>query len=237
MFTLSVCGIPLEIHGASERCRQLCAAFIVPDKPDAQRIVITDADIGEEVRRWPQPAGDRASGEFTLLCRKVQKALLPRDCLLIHSVALDIAGEGYLLLGKSGIGKTTLGRHCQRMLPGARIINGDKPMVLIDGGRILAYGTPWCGKENLCVNDHVAVRHLVFLRQAAANSRRPLNRKESFYRLIHQIPYPETEPEVKAYAALVEAVLTHCVASEYGCVNAPCAAVDLVKAWPEANPA
>ena len=237
MFTLSICGIPLEVHGAGARCRGLCAAFLIPARPGAQRIMITEAEIDTEIRRAPQPAGDRDACEFTLLCRKVQKALLPHDCLLIHSVALDIAGEGYLLLGKSGIGKTTLGCHCVRALPGARIINGDKPMVLYRDGLMLAYGTPWCGKESLCVNDRVAVRHLVFLRQATANSRKPLGPEESFYRLIHQIPYPETEPEAKAFSRLVEALLTHCEAFEYGCVNAPGAATDLVKPWPGANPA
>jgi hypothetical protein len=228
MFAVNFCDVVIGIDTVYDFSRQMCKEYIVPNQPCAEYITTSEEEIDAEIARSQDAAGSRGYFEFILLCRKVQQALLLHRCLLIHSVALEMAGDGYLLLGQSGVGKTTLARHCLQALPDARIINGDKPLVRFLHERILAYGTPWCGKENYGGNGCVPIRRLVFLHQAAQNSLRELTREEAFYQLIHQVPFPDTAHEVEAFSALVEALLTKCRAFAYGCVNAPSAATDLV---------
>jgi hypothetical protein len=228
MFAVRLCDIILGVATIYEDSRRLCRDFVVPDQPCVEYIATTEEEIDTEIARSQDTESGRGYFEFILLCRKVQQALLLHRCLLIHSVALEIAGDGYLLLGKSGVGKTTLARHCLQVLPNTRIINGDKPLVRFLQERILAYGTPWCGKENYCVNGCIPIHRLVFLHQAAQNNLRGLTREEAFFQLIHQVPFPDTAREVEAYSAMVEALLTNCRAFTYGCVNAQSAATDLV---------
>ncbi len=228
MFAVKLCGVIIGIAAIYEDSRRFCRDFVVPDQPCVEYIATTEEEIDTEIARSQDTESGRGYFEFILLCRKVQQALLLHHCLLVHSVALEIADDGYLLLGKSGVGKTTLARHCLQVLPNARIINGDKPLVRFGEDGILAYGTPWCGKENYHVNGCVPIRRLVFLHQAHQNSLRELTREEAFFLLIHQVPFPDTAREVEAYSAMVEALLTNCRAFAYGCVNAQSAATDLI---------
>ena len=201
----------------------------------AECVSTTEQDVDAEIARASDQSLERGDYEFVAVLRKVHRALLKHDCLLVHSVALDVAGDGYLLMGPSGIGKTTLGEHCVRKLPDTRIINGDKPLLRFFGDRIVAYGTPWNGKENHGVNDSVAIRHLVFLYQADRNETRILSREDAFYRLIHQVPFPGTAEEMPRFTGMLERLLTDCDAFTYGCVNAPSAATDLLKPAAEAT--
>ena len=92
-----------------------------------------------------------------------------------------------MLLGKSGVGKTTLGNHCVRTLQDCRIINGDKPFLHCQEDAITAYGTPWNGKEGYGENSRVTIAYLVFVNQGAVNRCRALTAEEAAFRLLGQI--------------------------------------------------
>ncbi len=81
------------------------------------------------------------------------------DTVLFHGSALAIDGDGYLFTAKSGTGKSTHTRLWRERF-GDRVvmINDDKPLLHIDAGSVIAYGTPWNGKHRLGTNASVPLR-------------------------------------------------------------------------------
>ena len=69
----------------------------------------------------------------------------------------------------------------------AEIINGDKPILEVREDEIIAYGTPWAGKERLQKNSCVPVKGICFLRQSEKNNIRKLNKSEALVLLLPQI--------------------------------------------------
>ena len=62
------------------------------------------------------------------------------DTVVMHASVVVNDGKGYLLLGKSGTGKST---HCnlwKRYVPGSDCLNDDHPVVRIVGDVPMVYG-------------------------------------------------------------------------------------------------
>jgi len=95
---------------------------------------------------------------------------------------------GYIFTAPSGTGKTTHVRLWEKYLGSdAEIINGDKPILEVKEDEIVAYGTPWAGKERLQKNTCVPVRGICFLRQSEINTIHKLSKKEALLLLLPQI--------------------------------------------------
>lgn len=116
------------------------------------------------------------------LYRKICDLLLPRDVLLFHCSAVALDGQAYLFTAPSGTGKSTHARLWQERF-GNRltILNDDKPLLrFLPDGRVLAYGTPYAGKEHLHTNAQAEVKGIVVLHQDTCNTIRPLAPREAF---------------------------------------------------------
>ena len=92
--------------------------------------------------------------------------LLQYNGMMLHASAVAIGGYAYLFCGPSGMGKST---HTKMYLKTfgekAVIINDDKPAVRKTGGVWYAYGTPWCGKDGININERVRLGGICFLRR------------------------------------------------------------------------
>ena len=91
------------------------------------------------------------------------------NAVLLHGAVLDLAGEGIVFTGYSGVGKTTQAQLWEKYLQ-ADIINGDKLFLRCLDGQTYAYGAPWKGSSPYCLNRKVPVKAIVALRQAKENS-------------------------------------------------------------------
>ena len=109
--------------------------------------------------------------------------------LLLHASVTRYQGRGNLFFGVSGTGKSTHSRLWHDFVPGSDLMNDDNPVIRIEDGQFLVYGSPWSGKT-LCYRNVVApVNALVRLEQF------PENRIERLHSL-------------QAYASLIAAVST-----------------------------
>lgn len=124
-------------------------------------------------------------------------APLHQRCVF-HGATIEVDGRAYIFTAPSGTGKTTHIRMWRQVF-GERvnIINGDKPMLRIvnaktpgadasgtsgagtgttgtGGTSILAYGTPWCGKEGWQRNTHAPVAGICVVTRAVPNAGPPL---------------------------------------------------------------
>lgn len=89
---------------------------------------------------------------------------LTRFCgMMLHASCVEYEGKAYLFSAPSGTGKSTHTHLWLKYLPGARIINDDKPALRIIDSRVYAFGTPWSGKTDENINIGVPVGGIAFL--------------------------------------------------------------------------
>lgn len=87
----------------------------------------------------------------------------------IHASAVVKDGKAYLFTGKSGTGKSTHSSLWIRHIPGCILLNDDDPMIRLEDGEAIAYGTPWSGKTPCYRNERYGTGGIVRLFQATHN--------------------------------------------------------------------
>ena len=201
-FTISLAGFPLSIEALFESTRRFCADYLCSGQP-LFHIRMDKADIDREREKsdrerelegLPPHRFSDAYLETLAVYRKIAAALLKKDVLLFHGSVLAYEGKAYLFTAPSGTGKTT---HCRLWLseiPGACVLNGDKPLLRIGADRVLACGTPWQGKENYGRNEILPLEAICILERDSLNHIAPVSFHDAFPVLIAQCNRtPETE--------------------------------------------
>ena len=79
-------------------------------------------------------------------------------------------GLGYLFTAPSGTGKSTHIRLWRQFLGEAgHIVNGDKPFLSVEEGKVFVWGSPWAGKENWQKNRKAPLHGICLLKQGQKN--------------------------------------------------------------------
>lgn len=112
------------------------------------------------------------------------QAVLEYDGVSVHASCVSRDGRSFLFLGKSGTGKSTHARQWLETFPDCRLLNDDNPVLRIEGGRVMAYGTPWSGKTPCYKDECYPVAGIARLRQARTNRFTPLEGPEAFAALL-----------------------------------------------------
>ena len=97
------------------------------------------------------------------------------------------------------------------------MINGDKPIFRFVDGKLIGYGTPWCGKENLRENDSVPLEAICFLTRAEKNSIKRITAKEAVSFILTQILRPEDMESFDALLGLLDLTLKEIPCYVLGC--------------------
>ena len=124
--------------------------------------------------------------ETLAVYRKIAVGLLDHDVFLMHGSAVAVDGQGYLFTASSGVGKTTHTRLWLAHIPGASVVNGDKPLLRFSDGGVEVCGTPWAGKEGMNANVAVPLRAICVLERGAENRIAPLPFLEAYPILLQQ---------------------------------------------------
>ena len=207
MFHVRLAGVCIQVENCFDAVQKQYSAFLCPQE-DAPAFCVSASEA--ECRAESIVP---AYGETISLCRKISAGLLTQDVLLLHAAAIDMAGEGYLFAGRSGIGKTTHIRLWQQAFgDGVRVINGDKPLLRFEADQLMVYGSPWRGKEQLGCKAKAPVKALCFLEQAKENRLVRITPEQAMERLFHQVLMPQRADGMEKLLALVERIL----------MNAPC---------------
>jgi energy-coupling factor transporter ATP-binding protein EcfA2 len=120
-------------------------------------------------------------------CSQFYRRLPDFGGLFLHASAVVMDGRAYLFSGHSGAGKSTHTRLWQQVFgPDARVINDDKPVLRRQGGRWIAYGTPWCGKDGINLNESAPLAGICYLKKGQKNEIRTLNKREAMERILAQ---------------------------------------------------
>ena len=168
-----------EAEGLALRCEPYAAA----DAPDA------DIVIREDLYRFGRYPGSCPGSMVAYMESAAQfyGKLVEYGGFYLHCSAVVLEGRAYLFSGNSGMGKSTHTRLWQSTFgSGARVINDDKPALRLIDGVWYAYGTPWCGKDGININEKAPVAGVCFLKQAPHNAIRRLDNQEALENILKQ---------------------------------------------------
>lgn len=228
-FTLELAGIPVGVEALFESTREFCAGYLTDASP-VVRIAMAEADLAAE-RVYAAKQDEREGRatrawspeylELLALYRKAATALLAHDVVVFHGAVLGVDGRAYLFTAPSGTGKTTHARHWLSQVPGAYVLNGDKPLLRVgasDGGdafggdadAVVAYGTPWQGKERMGVRGSLPLAGICLLERGETDVIWRVDAREALPTLISQAYRPESPAAlvrvVELVGALAEAI-------------------------------
>lgn len=182
MFYIKIVDHTFLIKNRYSYVEKLCRDYLIPPcEPD----FVIEASV-EEIQAEETGENQRLDlAESAALLRKLSETLMPHQLFLMHGVVLETNGTGVLFVARSGVGKSTHAAFWKQ-LPGigARIINGDKPFFRVDGGTLIAYGTPWAGKEHEQVNTSCPVRKICFLERGEENECTRLAGNDPVFRIL-----------------------------------------------------
>ena len=144
--------------------------------------------------------------------------LIRQDRVCFHAACVETDHGGILFSGPSGIGKSTQAQlWCDHR--GAKLLNGDRPILQRTEQGFLAWGSPYAGSSKCHVNEAVPVSALVFLAQEPCNRIRRLKPSEAFRRIYAGLTMYTWDREFmnRAVDLALELVSTvPCL--EFGCV-------------------
>ena len=231
-FTISLAGYPIRVEALFESTKRYCKAYLTGEEPQVS-VCVTEEDIAAEHEKArleneleglaPHRYSD-AYLETLALYRKITAALLAHDILLFHGSVMGYAGKAYLFTAPSGTGKTTHSRLWLSEIPGSYVLNGDKPLLRIEGARVLACGTPWQGKEKLGRNETLPLAAICVLRRDSANHIRPLTPHDALPVLIGQSNRPREAEALLKTLSLIDRLSRLTALYELGCNMEPEAA-------------
>lgn len=114
----------------------------------------------------------------------------PYNGLMLHASAAALGGRAYLFSGPCGRGKSTHTRLWQQTFGEAvQVFNDDKPALRRLDGRWYAYGTPWCGKDGINLNQKWTLGGICFLEKSQENRIRRLPAAEALPLILAQTTY------------------------------------------------
>ena len=218
VFRIEVAGLIIYIDNRYEDVRTLCRDYITQEERKADiYISVSEEELKEEMDKAPEYFFGKGYAEGIVAYEKISNALPAFDAFVMHSSVVEVDGGAYAFAAESGTGKSTHTRYWKEVL-GDRltVINGDKPILRAknpgrkyevgsrrcEGGRggdpsaalssdtLLAYGTPWCGKEGWNTNTCAPLKALCLLERGEKNEIFPIDAFEHLGELMGHFHLP-----------------------------------------------
>ena len=197
-YALSLAGVPIHVSALYPTTKRFCKDYLSKNTP-ALSITLTQEDIEAERRRSelqditdgvPKRSFLDSYLETLALYRKLTTPLLERDILVFHGAAVVADGWVYLFTAPSGTGKTTHVRLWLDQIPGAYVLNGDKPLLKFTDKGVWVCGTPWQGKENMGRNEILPLKAICILERGDSNQISAVGFPEALSVLTQQVYRP-----------------------------------------------
>lgn len=116
------------------------------------------------------------------------ESLLQAPGILLHACTVVEGGAGYVFMGRSGAGKSTV---AQLSAP-RPVLNDEVSLVRFCGDQVYCYGTPFWGKSRMPdVPIKVPLAGMYSLVQSPEDCVRPLDLRDSVRTLLKNVLFPE----------------------------------------------
>lgn len=198
-FAIELADVCLGVSALYGQTREFCRDYLSNAEPEFH-ICLDEEDI--EAERAQAARQDERAGlvprewsseylETLALYRKAAAALLPYGTAVFHGAVVGAGGCAYCFTAPSGTGKTTHVRYWLSQVPGAFVLNGDKPLVRVTDGGVVVFGTPWRGKENMGVRGCLPLAGICALERGEIDEIQAMDAHEALPILIQQTYVPE----------------------------------------------
>ncbi len=194
VFNVEMAGLPMEIKSRYEYCRWFCRDYLTDREPVFS--VYAEDDRLAEMREYSPDMRDEFL-ERDAIYSAIASRLPFYDRVSLHGACIAYKGKGILFTAASGTGKSThIGLWKKHIGADVDIINGDKPIFHIEEDKIIAYDTPWCGKEGWNRKHSAPMGAICFIRRTedGVNRIRPVDPDEAISLMLRQMFHPY-EPE------------------------------------------
>lgn len=188
-----IAGLRVNIKNRCAYTTDFCKDYLSEDQ-------ISPCDMEAEITKEEFYAEKEASpgygdGYLENIClyRKICLQMPKFNRFLLHAAILTVGSEAYAFSGRSGAGKSTHTGLWLTHVDGAKILNGDKPIVEKRGDEFIAYGTPWMGKEGRGEKGQAPIKGICFIEKAPKNQIRRLSVSELTARIFPQLLMPTDE--------------------------------------------
>lgn len=210
MFTIRIANITIKLEHRFSYVRELCKNYIVSDDEKEDLVVsVSNEEIQKEMEMSEFPTTP-AYAEGVCLYRRICYQLPTRfQAFLFHGALIEYEGRGYVFAAKSGTGKSTHIALWQKQFgEDVHVVNGDKPVMRFEDDTLMAFGTPWCGKEGLEINTSVPVCGICFLERGKENKIKRISPADAVVRAFEQVLTPTDLASVDAMFPLMDRMLT-----------------------------
>ena len=211
-FTVSLAGATVGVESLYDEVYALCEPYLCQGAEDFS-VSVRRADIEfEKIKNAREAAWEGIPWELfpdsyleTLaVYRKIAVGMRRYDTFLMHGSAVCVDGEAYLFTAPSGTGKTTHTRLWLSHIPGAFVVNGDKPLIRLRGDRAEVCGTPWAGKEGMQTNTVVPLRAICLLARGQENRIEETTFQELYPILFQQTYRPAEKAAMQKTMELIK---------------------------------
>lgn len=208
-FTIKVADHIIAIDSRYDYIKQYCKDYCVSDEKADMHISVTEEEI--EAERVMDNGYAFSSGylETLAVLRKIGEQLAKDNQFLFHGVVIAYDSEdGYMFTATSGTGKSTHARLWKKYLKDAvEVVNGDKPIIAVENGQAIAYGTPWAGKERWQKNRSVRLKGICIIERGIKNEIQRVNPLQYFDTLFRQIHIPRDAEAAGKTLELLDALM------------------------------
>ena len=210
-FKIKLAGVTVAIQSLYDEVYTMCRDYLT-DGDEAFTVTVRPEDIAFEreqsaqlaqtehrpVGRYPEPYL-----ETLAVYRQIAEGMLKFNTCLMHGSAVAVGDEAFLFTAPSGTGKTTHTGLWLSHIPGAYIVNGDKPLIRADETGSVVCGTPWSGKECLHTNAAVPLSAICVLQRGEQNRIEPIDFGEAYPTLFCQIYRPADREDVARTMSII----------------------------------
>lgn len=191
MFDIRIADLNIRIDNHHPFLEQFCEGYRVDVAVPDIRISVSDEEIQSEMAKGIIPFASEGYMESIIAYEKISCLLPAFDAFVMHSSVVALDGQAYCFAAKSGVGKSTHIRFWKELY-GDRliVINGDKPIYRFEGDELMAYGTPWCGKEGWNTNTKAPLRALCLLERGDENKIWLVHGFEELEKIMNQFYLP-----------------------------------------------
>lgn len=214
----SIAGFNFEYEPIFGFATRELAPYASSEKADL-KIEVTIPDMREEARVNPTVTSQEVA-ELNALYRKLSEHLPLTDAFVFHASTVDVDGVGVAFTAHSGTGKSTHTLLWQKLL-GNRltIVNGDKPIIRLveEDEPLVAYGSPWNGKERLGSNISTELHHLCLIVRSDKNSVEKLDKQTMLNAILNQAYIPKSPQAIAKTLMLLDKMLSTCELWQINC--------------------
>ena len=139
-----------------------------------------------------------------------ERLLLQEGKAIFHAACVETAYGGILFSGPSQSGKSTQANlWCEHR--GARLINGDRPVLSFKEDVLYAYGSPYAGSSKCYLNESCQTKAIVFIKQGDQNQIKTLTPAEAFRRVYSSITVNTWEEEFVDFICEMSEKIVRCI--------------------------